>query len=260
LYVITSLVFSTDGKYIVYALRNNTLNFLDVETGQKVREIDGGESCTGRGFNNAILADANQYYTVGTDYVRPPDRHKSELAVWNSNANSCELITLTLGWPVSLELNHNGFLLLNLAFVGVEDQDEIQVWDTRTNQQTCVITTSDGDDWIRGLLHPDRNEMIVFSPDGRAVWDVTTCEVIEVISNTDDGRIEAFDPTGNRYVTYADGTLTFWDAHTHALLSQMDDLPDSNYLMELRFDPGGSYLLAVFGGSPDALVVWQLEP
>jgi len=37
-------------------------------------------------------------------------------------------------------------------------------------------------------------------------------------------------------------------------------LPDSNYLMELRFDPGGSYLLAVFGGSPDALVVWQIEP
>jgi len=61
-------------------------------------------------------------------------------------------------------------------------------------------------------------------------------------------------------VMYADGTLTFWDAHTHALLSQTDDLPDSNYLMELRFDPGGSYLLAVFGGSPDALVVWQIEP
>jgi len=255
--MVSSITFSTDGKYIVYALKNNTLNFLDVETGEKVREIPGEKNCVGKDTNSAIFARENNYYTVSFGYTRPPYPFESELAVWNSDTNSCQVIAWALGLPaLTLDLNHDDFLLLNLSSLSGAGQSEVQVWNTQTGLRTCAVTSPDYDNGFRGVLHPTQNEMIVSSQEGRVLWDVTTCEVIQVISDTNDGSVEAFAPTGNRYVMYDDGALTIWDAHTHAPLNRIT----TPGLGSVLFDPSGSYLLGVFGGSPQTLVVWQLEP
>jgi WD40 repeat protein/energy-coupling factor transporter ATP-binding protein EcfA2 len=242
----SSVVFSPDGKTLVWGTFDGRIVFWDLEAGKQIGEPLKGHADTVNKI--AFSPDGKTLATGGAD---------GTVVFWDPGRRE------RLGEP----LRAGFFSVDGLAFspdgrtLASVSHDTISFWDVPTRQRVGDPFTGPGGPSIVNLA---------FSPDGRTLasagcgdhritlWDVARRAPIgELSSGTDECIIDvAFSPDGRLIASGGTAGIAFWDAQRRG---QVGDLLNrqSDFVSSVAFSPDGTRLIS--GSGDGTVVVWDVE-
>jgi serine/threonine protein kinase/WD40 repeat protein len=199
---VQALGLSADGRFALAGLDLGDMLYLDLETGDQVRQLRGhgwvvswvGFAPDGRhAFSTAIDGTARMWDLSDGREVR-------QFPAWKK-------------WVRAGAVSPDGRRLLTGGEDGV-----LQLWDVATGQEVKRITTDRG--WINGVAFtPDGGRALVAAREA-AVYDLETGKPVRVFAgDRDEVHQVALSPDGRRLLTAGwDGGVRLWDVETGELL------------------------------------------
>ncbi|MCB9450919.1 MAG: PQQ-binding-like beta-propeller repeat protein [Anaerolineaceae bacterium] len=238
------LIFSTDGETL-FALYPGVIGgeyaetiLWDTQTGAELRRF------TGRG----ILSDDQQLLlTTGPD---APDR------LWDITAGQ--------------ELSHFDSPL-HIGIGGVISPDNTRVlaynwpqrfpelWDMTSGE--LLFSFPEGDSWVGGLqfLPDNHHALVVYAPDGLALWNLDTLTQEQVFPDAAFGSALRLSAAGQPVLSgYRAGFFRTWDVLTGELLQETtltSPLPEADMVGSQFSHDGRSFLVVLQGG---IVQVWDV--
>jgi WD40 repeat protein len=238
---VRSAVYSPDGRRIVSASGDKTVNVWDAASGQLIRTLSG---------HNGIVFDV-AYSPDGRRIVSTSD--DNTVNVWD--AASGQLIRTLSGhndWIGSAEYNPDG-----RRIVSASDDNTVKVWDAESGQ--LIRTLSGHEDLVHSAAYsPDGRRIVSASRDKTVkVWDAESGSLILRISGHDSNVHSAvYSPDGRRIVSASwDKTVKVWDAESGRFILRISG-HDSN-VSSAAYSPDGRRIVSA---SWDKTVkVWDAE-
>ena len=223
---------SPDGRRILSAGADGTINIWDAEEGKKLMTMRGHETAV---MAAAFSADGKRIASISAD---------NKIKVWDAQSGTV-LKTLT-GYGIFSSGFFPTWTPMPFAFspdgrkiVSVDPNKAIRVWSADSG--TELMTLSGHERWIAGLVFTPDSKRIVSSSSDRTlrVWDASTGQQLMVLKGHE-GLIRdiAISPDGKRIVSVSlDRTAKVWDVTTGAELVVLHGL--DNFVRTVAFSNDG---------------------
>lgn len=241
--VISSLMFSPDGKTIITGSTDTGVKLWDVQTGKIIRTLHGQhEGVTSAAFS----PDGQKVLTGGIE---------GNIELWDRKTGMKMLSfdNQTHHPILSISFSPDG----RKAVSGGTDYN-VRVWDIETGRQDFVL-----------LGHRGPVKSVSFSADGKMVlsaggdkkvggcckwWDIETRKEIGEIYDTDYIKFAAFTPDGKRILIGSGRTLKLWDTKQRNRLLTLDH---RNFVDCAALSHDGK--LALSAGSSGTINIWNID-
>ena len=259
-----SVAFSPDGNTLATGGLDNTLRLWDVETGDLVRAIPGGDP----------YRDPDSIYGLSFS----PDSKRLAIAR-EKTVDVLEVETGTYSHKVgsyrsadSIAFSPDSKTLATFNASNPGSSDQIRLWDVETRTHQCSLFLSE---FVFGRVFsltftPDSKTLAVGYSHGTHLWDVETCEKHRRIYDSGailspDGKIMAT-MLGNFDGRVIDVPLL--DVNTQALVNTIEDVPVQPIrkgalaiqplLSSLLFSPDSKTLASLTGDG--TVLLWEITP
>ncbi len=256
---VTSLAFSSDGKYLAGGCDDMFVRVWDVKTGKQIRAMRW--QMRGSGINTAVNLITSVAFSPDNKYLA---KGGSPIVVWDVRTGREVWAMSPNGIADSVAFSPDGKYLASGG-----TRDTVQLWDIKTGKEVRLLK---GHGTLYSIaFSPDSNYLVAGSSKhiysdklqkewkGMVgvieLWDIKTGKSIRQIE-IDGDRVDevtsiAFSPDG-KHIASGGGRLLFWDAKTGKevkLLEKNDCCYDS-----LVFSSDGKYLAGVDGGQRTMLL------
>ena len=205
-----SVSFSSNGKRIVSASRDNTIRIWDAETGQQIGQPLEGH--TGWVYFASFSPDGKRVVSASRD---------NTIRLWDAETGQ------QIGQPLeghTSSVESASFSSDGKRIVSASTDKTIRIWNTETGQQ--IGQSLEGHtDWVNSVsFSPDGKRIVSASVDHTIrLWDAETGQQIgqPLEGHTDIVRSASFSPDGKRIVSASyDKTIRIWDAETGQQIGQ----------------------------------------
>ena len=246
--IITDVMFTSDGKYLVSASVDKTVRVWDLATGEIVRILRGqiGAGCEGKIFAAALSPD-DRFLAVG-GWMGPLENYKLV------DLGAIRLVNFRTGEVINLLKGHRS-VISGLAFspdgtrlISGSADKTARIWDVNTGKTLHVL---------KG--HTDYIYAVSFSPDGtKAVtgsldhtlklWNAKSGSLIKTLKGHKDKVISAaFTPDGKYLLSGScDKTIRLWDGRTGKFIKALAS--QGSNVSSLSVSPDGKSVLTGFSG------------
>ncbi len=255
-YIVTSIAFSPDGKYVLSGSWDNTVKLWDISQGKQIRAFKGH---TGYVSSAAFSPDGRYALSGSNDQT---------LKLWDiSTGNEIRTFIHTEGGallPVkSVAFSPSGRYVLSVR------GDNLKLWDVSTGKG--IKTFMQGE---RFLGIPNVILSAAFSPDGRYImsimedtltlWDVETGkEIRRFVGEPSFLEVKtihssvSFSPDGKYALSPLRSTLGLWDVATGKEIRAFGSVSYADVITSGAFSPDGRYVLS--GGSDYNVRLWEVS-
>lgn len=237
--MVTSIVYTTEGRYIAWATFDGIVQQADAESGQIIQT----EKLPPE-FQPAVFSPDGRHYASFTKTGR--------IAIWElASGREVRSFSVEGGQPYSLAFSQDGRQL------AVSVGGTIGLWDLTTGKVLRIFSQASGP-----------RSRPVFSPDGRllalgtgggvaCIWDVTTGQLMQSLAgHTGDVSAVAFSPDSRYLATGGtDHLVHLWEAGTGRQYLPLRG--HQGRVSCLAFHPSGRYL-ASGDKQPGEIKVWDL--
>jgi len=237
--VVSSVVFSADGRRIASGSGDQTIKVWDTATGQETLTLNGHS----RQINAVAFSPDGRRIASGS--------YDKTIKLWETNTGRK---TLTLkghsGTVSSVAFSPDGRRIASGS-----DDKTIKLWDTATGRETLTLKGHNGTVWS-----------VAFSPDGRRIasgsfdrtiklWDTATGrEALTLKGHTDSVLSVAFNPDGRRIVSGGlDQTVKLWDTGTGQEIQGLNG--HSGSIVGVAFSPDGGRIAS--GSFDETIKFWD---
>jgi WD40 repeat protein len=216
---LVACAYSTDGRRIVSAYMDNTLQIRDAESGAALRTLTGHFGQSAGRFNidwGAVRActyspDARRILSACAD---------STLKIWDAESGA-ELIVLA---SHERKVRACAYSPDGERIVSASEDRTLKIWDAGSGEQLLTLAG-----------HLSNVTSCAYSPDGRRIvsgsddkslkiWDAESgAELATLVGHSDEVAACAYSPDGRRIVSIArkDPTVRIWDAATGSELRRL---------------------------------------
>jgi WD40 repeat protein len=237
--------FSQDGKHVMIALYDGTVQIWDPATGQATAVLKGSDQ---KAMSVAFSADGKRVAMVSAD----------KAAVWDTAAGA---ETVLKGH--SRKINSAAFSPDGQRLVTASDDTTARIWDAATGASITVLKGHQGQ-VTSASFSPDGRRVLTSSNDSTAaIWDATTGTQLAVFKgNTAVVVSAAFSPNGRRVMTVAsDGAVWLWDVATVTPIAVLRKSDFSHMADTPYFNPDGRSVVTMANNSGRQLVeAWPIAP
>ena len=255
--------FSPDGKHLAeFKMGSNSLTLWDVNTGEKIKELDGVEGLA-RTF---VFSPEGHCFGLSCT----PDPEYDTVELWDEEKRASFTHS---GFVITIAMSPNGTFL---ATGGIDKR--VKLWHVETQQcfQTLsghigsivslafspdetLLASGGGENWER-QTHADGTTFSYSAGDSPVdkiakVWEVATGKNIATLENPWIVRGIVFSPDGKCLATGTSKTVTLWDTKTWQPIATLDTVIFESF----AFSPDSSRL--VIGGTwPEQRIqIWDVE-
>ncbi|MDR1257635.1 MAG: caspase family protein [Spirochaetaceae bacterium] len=223
---VNSAAYSPDGRRIVSALLNWTVEIWDAESGQLIRTLSG------------------HGYPIGSAAYSPDGRcivsasHDGTVKIWNAETGQLIRTIEDSNWVASAAYSPDGRRIVSASW-----DDTVKVWDAESGQ---LIRTLSG--------HSDYVNSAAYSPDGRRIasasndktvkiWDAESGQLIRTIEDSNWVASAAYSPDGRRIASASyDKTVKIWDAESGQLIRTLSG--HSDWVNFAAYSPDGRRIVS----------------
>jgi eukaryotic-like serine/threonine-protein kinase len=186
--------------------------------------------------------------------VASVDRAGKASVIDAGNGTEVYSFQVTVGGKTALAFRPDGRLLASTG----RDGAQIDLWDTRTYQQSTRLTGRT--DFVHSVAFSADGLLLASCGADRTVrvWDVSSAKCLSILTGHTDGVFSAvFHPDGTRLASGGrDRAVWLWDLTTGHEVARLEG--HTNYIYSLAFSPDGKGLVS---GSGDGTVrLWNTEP
>jgi WD40 repeat protein len=245
--VITSVVFSPNGKFLVTAGNDTTIKIWEASTGLELRSLRGNAKLT---YALAISPDGKVVASGGEDW---------KLRLWDFETGQ-QIRMIDVGDAINaLAYSEDGHWLAAGLLGGVS-----RLWDCEGYASRDLVGGFSG-----------HVQAITFSPDSKLIaavrddetarlslWDVTTGELRHTFTGeTDSAGSVSFSPDGKRLAT-TDKKIRIWSVDQGYPLVKSIDLAEPGSAFAVAFSPDGKFLVStgIYGHVLDATDFHEIRP
>ncbi|KAF8578326.1 WD40 repeat-like protein [Ramaria rubella] len=284
---VTSVAFSSDGKYIVSGSWDTTVRVWDTETGQAVSvpfeghsswvtsvafSPDGKHIASGSDDKTIRVWDAETGQAVGASFdghsgtvtsvaFSPNGKHiisgswDTTICIWDVETGQAVSAPFEghSGWVTSVAFSPDGKYI-----VSGSDDETLRVWDAETGKASVSFEG-----------HSNHITSVAFSPDGKYIASGSYDKTVRVW-NADTGKVSApfeghsdsvtsvaFSPDGKHIVSGSwDTTVCVWDVATGIAASAPFE-GHSGWVTSVEFSPDGKYIIS--GSYDKTIYIWDAE-
>jgi eukaryotic-like serine/threonine-protein kinase len=278
---VVEVAFTPDGKRVVSADKDGSIQLWDATTGQQLGTLKGheghvlglavgpdGSLVASGGFDKSVRlwdSESGEVIRTMTGHAGPigglafnstGDRIASAsgdktVKVWDTKTGA-EIMTLT---GHSASVSGVAFSPDGAKIASTSSGDKtVRIWDSRTGEQIKVVNHAYPE--VRRLaFSPDGTRLAAVTYGSYLLWDTQTWEIIaEVRAHSRVVRCVSFSPDGTQFATAGDSTeIKLWDTRTGNLINTLSG--HAKTVWGVAFSPDGTRLVS---GSRDGTVrIWN---
>ncbi|MGZ5077663.1 MAG: WD40 repeat domain-containing protein, partial [Methylobacter sp.] len=236
-------VFSPDGKFLVAASDDNTVQLRDARSGTALGKFMRHED----NVNSAMFSpDGEQVVTASDD---------KNVSLWDGRT----------GEPIGKPMKHDNkvryaaFSPDGKRIATMSEGNVVRLWNAQTGQPLGIAMRHESNIWNISFS-PDGNRIITASSDNAAQqWDAQTGAPLgQPLQHEYAVRQSSYSPDGRRIITGGDdGTVRLWDAETNALLGV---LPAPGRVGTAVFHPNKDQVLIARSAKDGEARIWRIPP
>jgi WD40 repeat protein/tRNA A-37 threonylcarbamoyl transferase component Bud32 len=254
-WVVTSVVFSRDGRRLASSCWDGTARLWDAASGALIRTLNGNEPV----YAVAFQPDGTRVASAGKDRV---------VTLWD--AATGQIIRTFAGH--SLDISELVFSPDGITLVSSSRDGTVKFWDVATGMPARTLKDH----------HAGEVGEIAFSPDGKVLasagggertlrlWSAASGTLIRTLKQDPAGPLAdpsstpasrrspvVFSPDGKTLASgLEDGTISLWDASAGTLIRSLSDSQSLDAVTSLAFSPSGNILASVNHAS-QKILLWD---
>jgi len=245
--------FTSDGESLLSNFPTpGTIKFLDVATGDFLREIQSEDCLVGEFI--VFIPDGKTFITA---YASGKVTYESVINIWDIESGTCK----------DGLIRHDGFItylgihlqsrniIATLLNIQNEVPQQVILWNLDTGEQVCHIPG------ITAAFKQNDNMMAVLDQDmfNFGMWNISTCMLQRTIQS--DSEVFSFDinPSGD-ILAIGGERFQLWDVSTGTKLFEVPGV--TNIVREVIFSPDGYYILTAIGsntGQKNKVMLWGIK-
>ncbi|NCQ67761.1 MAG: protein kinase [Microcystis aeruginosa L111-01] len=238
--MVTSVVYSPDGRYLASGSDDKTIKIWEVATGKELRTLTGHSDRV----SSVAYSPDGRYLASGSS--------DDTIKIWEV-ATGKELRTLTghSSWVLSVVYSPDGRYLAS----GSVDKTT-KIWEVATGKELRTLTGHSG--WVQS---------VVYSPDGRylargswyrtiKIWEVATGKELRTLAGHSGSVLSVVYSHDGRYLASGSGhnTITIWEVATGKELRTLTG--HSSRVESVVYSPDGRYLAS--GSRDKTIKIWEV--
>ena len=247
---ISACKFSPDGKFILSAYFDGTVQLWDLITKKERMKLKGHSL----NVNYCSFSpDGKHFYTASID---------NTIKIWDTKTG-CELAKLFYSATDGYNVWGNGLIPANGFFKFSPDRslilsvirEKIKLWDSKTGKELACLN-----------YHKNNIRKCIFSPDGKKIlsaddtkmklWDSKTgLELANLDGHIDERSICVFSPDGKKILSVANTKMKLWNSETGQELASLDGHTDK--INTCAFSPDSKKIIS--GSNDTTIKLWNSE-